>query len=92
MFICLFFRNHFDLIFQTSTNAQPPQPPTNTTATPTRLASTLLEALLANARPVSLEMVSLLLLMALLDVTVSDGFTTNIIVYFNRIYVKLTNF
>ena len=76
MFICLFFRNHFDLIFQTSTNARPQQT-LKTTATPTQLASTLLEALLAGARSVSLEMVSLPLLMVLLDVTVSDGFTTN---------------
>ena len=45
------FRNHFDLIFQTSTNARPQQT-LKTTATPTQLASTLLEALLAGARPV----------------------------------------
>ena len=53
LFICLCLAVILIQFFQTSTNAQPPQPPTNTTAMPTRLASTLVEALLVIARPVS---------------------------------------
>ena len=44
---------------------------------PTQLASTLVEALLAFARPVSLEMGSLPLLMVPLDVMVGAGFNPN---------------